>query len=514
MTRFARLFALGAALVATMAMIAVVGVIGADSAGRDTAGTSPLPRPAQTQAIAATTGAAPTTTVIENTTTTVYEGWVNPKSSGEAFGNTVDGLLTFRGNATRSFYGQGPLPDQPEVQWRYPRTGSMCSMSTVGEESRKWCGTGWTGQPSIWQRDGTTWAAFGAYDAAVHFIDAESGEDLLEPFVTDDIIKGSVSVDPDGFPLLYVGSRDNLLRVIAFDGDAARELWSLRADAVSPTLWNDDWDGSPLIIDDYLFEGGENSQIHIVKLNRGYDEGGNVSVDPELVFNAPAWDDELIDLVGSAVSIENSVAISGNTLYFANGGGLVQGWDIAGLDEGQTPERTFRYWAGDDIDASITIDKEGMLYVGVEYERGNARSQELGQILKLDPSRPKDPLVWGVDARGDLDTGVWATPALYRDLVIVATMDQGVIALDRATGEHRWTLNLGWHLWQSPVIVDDVLLMGNCEGTLRGFDVADTDITPTELWSIPLGGCIESTPAVWGGRIIVGTRSGAVYGIG
>ena len=49
---------------------------------------------------------------------------------------------------------------------------------------------------------------------------------------------------------------------------------------MSPTLWNDDWDGSPVIIDDYLFEGGENSQFHIVKLNRGYGADGKVTGRP------------------------------------------------------------------------------------------------------------------------------------------------------------------------------------------------------------------------------------------
>jgi hypothetical protein len=37
---------------------------------------------------------------------------------------------------------------------------------------------------------------------------------------------------------------------------------------------------------------------------------------------------------------------------------------------------------------------------------------------------------------------------------------------------------------------------------------------PPELWSVKLGGCIESTPAVWNGRIYVGTRAGHEYALG
>ncbi len=466
--------------------------------------------------MAPTTTPAPTTSTTTTTTTTTeppYDGWVDPETSGTRWGETVEGLLTFRGNPTRTFYGEGPIPEQPEIIWRFPDS-PMCSPSSSGGEVITWCGTGWTGQPSIFEKDGRIWTAFGAYSRAIHVLDADTGERILPDFPTGDIIKGSVTIDPDGFPLLYTGSRDNFYRVIALDRDEQVELWKLSASAVSPTLWNNDWDGAGLIIDDHLFIGGENSQFHIVKLNRGYDPDGLVSVDPELVFNAPGWDDELIGAVGRNVSIENSVAISGNTVYFANSGGLVQGWDITGLTDGVEPTRVFRYWAGDDIDASIVIDDEGMLYVGVEYERGTERSRTEGQVIKLDPSRPDDPRVWGVDARPRLDSGVWATPGIVRDLIIVPTDTGEILGIDRATGEVRWRKQLPGPTWSSPVIVDDVWIEGDCSGVLHGFDVSDTTIDPPELWSVELGGCIESTPAVWRGHIVVGTRSGYVYGIG
>jgi hypothetical protein len=33
------------------------------------------------------------------------------------------------------------------------------------------------------------------------------------------------------------------------------------------------------------------------------------------------------------------------------------------------------------------------------------------------------------------------------------------------------------------------------------------------LWTLDLGDCIESTPAVWNGWLFVGTREGYLYGI-
>jgi outer membrane protein assembly factor BamB len=446
-----------------------------------------------------------------------FNGWSDPERVGQPYGDKVPGLLTFRGNPTRTYYGTGPIPrTTPAQKWRFPTSGGLCSTSVDQNGPSVWCGSGWTGQPAVFERGGRTWVVFGAYDRKVHFLDAETGQRILPDFPTGDIIKGSVTIDPDGYPIVYTGSRDNYYRAIAIDRDVPTELWKLSATAVSPTKWNDDWDGAGLVIDDYLFEGGENSQFHIVKLNRGYDAAGKVTVAPHLVFNTPGWDDQLLRDIGHGnVSIENSVAIHNNTVYFANSGGLVQGWDIGGLKEGRAPTRTFRFWTGDDTDASIVIDEQGMLYVGSEYEKGSQRSKDVGQIMKLDPSKPDNPLVWKHDDRPRIPAGVWGTPALYKDLAIFDTTGGDVHGIDRATGAVRWSFHLpSGQVWQSPVVVDGVLVIGDCLGDLRAYDVSDTSKQPSLLWTVSLGGCIESTPAVWKGRLYFGTRAGAIHALG
>lgn len=440
--------------------------------------------------------------------------WVDPASVGQPYPGSVRGLLTFRGNPTRTWYGTGPVPKHPEVLWRYPGA-PMCSISSDEKGPHQWCGQGWTGEPAVFERDGRTWEIFGAYDAAYHFLDANTGKDILPELQTGDLIKGSVSVDPDGYPFVYSGSRDNYLRVISFQGKTPQVLWSLNANAVHPTLWNDDWDGSPLQLGDYLFEGGENSQIHIIKLNRGYLPNGQAIVRPELVFHAPGWDDQLLrDLGDTNVSIENSVAISGNTLYFGNSGGLVQGWDIAGLKKGIPPHRVFRFWTGEDTDASVVIDEQGYLYIGSELERFTAQGQRVHQIMKLDPRNPANPVVWSVKDSGG---GTWATAGLYRDTVIVPTKAGLDYGIDRNTGKVLWVKRLPGETVASPVIVDGVWIQGDCTGSLHAYDLTtDYPKEPKELWSVKLGSgvCVESTPAVWNGRIYVSSRGGYSFAIG
>jgi hypothetical protein len=463
---------------------------------------------------AATTTTAPSGLAPKST----YTGWSDPARSGQPWSSTVLGQLTFRGNPTRSYYGLGPVPKNPKVLWSLPKSGGWCGNSRVGGENKQWCGSGWTGQPSVWKKGDQTWVAIGAYDKNIHFLNYDNGENFLEPFGMGDIIKGSVTVDPDGFPLLYSGSRANF-HILAFDRDGApADLWSMSANNVSPTKWNDDWDSSPLVIDDYLFEGGENGQWYIFKLNRGYGADGKVTIDPKMVFHAPGWDDQLLkDLAGSGsrvndVSIENSLTIVGNTVYFTNSGGLVQGWDISGLKDGKDPERVFRFWTGDDTDASIVADADGMLYVGQENERSSskARNEEIGQLLKLDPSKPDNPLVWKIND----SKGIWATPGIS-DGVVVAPTDSGrIIGADQKTGEILWEKKLPGPTWSSPVIVDKVWIQGDCAGNLRAFDFSNPRTEPKELWSVSLEGCVESTPTVFQGRIFVGARGGKFYAIG
>jgi outer membrane protein assembly factor BamB len=442
-----------------------------------------------------------------------------PQAGAEPVNTVVDGLTTFRGNATRTYYGEGPVPLDPMIGWRTP-SERMCSVSYVGIEASEWCGTGWTGQPNVVVgEDGTIEVREGAYDGMYHFLDGTTGLPIRSPLPTRDLAKGSATSDPDGFPLYYAGSRDGRFRIVATDRREPLVLWSIHgATSVERPLRNDDWDGAPLVVDDVLFEGGENGWLYVIRLHRGYDELRLVTVAPEVVATVPGFDDELLRVLGDAeVSIESSVALHEGILYFANSGGLVQGWDVSDvLAGGSRVERVFRFWTGDDTDATVVIDGAGDLYVASEYQRFGERSGEVGQLMKLDPSRPSDPLLWSIEAREigfEGAGGSWSTPALYGELVFFTTAAGRVLAVERETGDIRWERRVGAPAIGSPVVVDGVLLQGDCGGDLWAWDVSVPDADPVLLWKLHFSDCIESTPAVWRGWIYFGTRQGYLYGL-
>ncbi|MBN8540885.1 MAG: hypothetical protein J0L82_10905 [Deltaproteobacteria bacterium] len=456
-----------------------------------------------------------------------------PEDVGRPWG-AVQGLTMFRGNPSRTFYGTGPvMPAVPKVLWRYPDR-PMCSESCVGKnDCKQWCGSGWTGQPVVYQRaDGITEVIFGAYDRQVHFVNASNGQPTRNPFPTGDIIKGSVTIDPDGFPLLYFGSRDNKYRILALDRGDAVEVYSLDAYKVRRRLWNDDWDSNGSIVDDRLFVGGENSWFYVVKLNRKLESDNRVSVKPEIEVQMPGWTEEMLEMLhpdkrDTMISIESSPVVFGKRAYWTNSGGMVVGVDWTRV-KNKHAEIVFTFWAGDDADATPIMDEKGHLYVAVQKELDNGRGvrasrqrvEEIGQLIKLDPNNQVNPILWSaqVPSRSENDDGgIWSTPALdlKRNAIVVTTHPGDLISYDRFTGREMWRKKLGHHEWSSPNIIDDHLIVGRCQKTgIEAFKLNEHGTNPVTQWVTKAPrGCVESTPAIWKGRIYVGSRDGYFYGL-
>lgn len=456
-----------------------------------------------------------TTNTLKNLTNThrdpkdfVFKNWANK----------TKGLVQFRGNPTHTFHGTGPISNTFQTLWRFPDE-PMCGTSTAHMITTLWCGSGWTGQPVVWEHEnGTTEVIFGAYDKSIHFINAKTGKRTRQDFKVGDIIKGSVSLDPDGYPLLYSGSRDNKFRILSLnENEEAKELWSLDAYDVAPVLWNNDWDGNASIIDDILYIGGENSWMFAIKLNRSFRPDGTVAVDPKILMQFPLWTDKLLEDIGDTmVSIENSPAFYNNRVYIANGGGRVVGFDVSDI-ENKSVRVAFDYWLGDDIDASIVIDQDGMLYVSSERDRDISKDIGIGQITKLDPYAA-NPLVWSIAVDDSVSSqkqrGIWATPALYKDYLYVQTTDGTFMAIDTKNGKITWKGTLPDHSWSSPIIIDDKMIVATCKGYINLYDLREPAqpqfLTETSITE----SCIESTPAVWNGILYVGTRDGYFYAIG
>jgi len=509
-----------------------VGTTGTGTESTDTSDTS-------TDGISST---STTSTSVSSPGTTV--AGYNPAEPGDdripgtfygPINTAFEGLTTFRGNASRTYYGEGPVPDDPQILWKF---GPMSGKSTDLGTTSTWTGTGWTGQPCIFERDGKTWVVFGAYDYKIHFLDADTGDRLLPDFEGQDLMKGTGAIDPDGYPLAYYGCRDNKWRIIALDREEPTELYSLDADELPDRIWNDDWDGSAVIRNDYAFQSGENGHFYIVKLNRGYDADGKVTVSPVIVRDFQGWTQKLLDDLGSKdVGIENSPCLVGDRVYFSNSGGLLTCLDVSAslrdVAPGEEPPKgkasypvVFQYWTGSDTDATIVADEQGFLYVCQHSDsrsaKGAARAGEVGQIFKFDPRKAEageDPIVWSQPVTllgSNGEAGVWATPCIYKNMIYVPTNNGALLGIDRGSGEKLWRKELTDHAWASCVVIDGTLIVGDTYGVLHAWNVSDTSVDPPVVWEYKFetGSALESTAAVWKGKIYQGSRDGYFYCLG
>src|SRR5262245_39570688 len=94
-----------------------------------TANAPPSPEPTPSGSVApSTVPTAPTTAA----TAAPFQGWSDPVATGKPFGTKVNGLLTFRGNPTRTFYGTGPaVRSNPTQLWAFPKNADMCGTTSI-----------------------------------------------------------------------------------------------------------------------------------------------------------------------------------------------------------------------------------------------------------------------------------------------------------------------------------------------------------------------------------------------
>ncbi|MBQ1252137.1 MAG: hypothetical protein IIY02_04395, partial [Firmicutes bacterium] len=129
------------------------------------------------------------------------------------------GVVAFRGNNYRNSatYGTANISEQTIERIWMAESGEL-----VGT---KWAGSGWTGQPLVvkWDdktkenmnlytdkkaKSGLVEVIYATLDGNIYFLDLEDGTPTRDPIEVGMCFKGAGSLDPRGYPLMYVGSGD------------------------------------------------------------------------------------------------------------------------------------------------------------------------------------------------------------------------------------------------------------------------------------------------------------------
>lgn len=469
-------------------------------------------------------------------------------------GETAESYLsadTYNFTLAEDYYA---LPGIPTFRGDNYRTGAAYGTAGISAETltknwsrsigslNGWPGIGWTGQPLCVQWDDDTKAIMNLYDEKkakedlveviattldgyIYFYDMDDGSYTRDPLWIGMGFKGTASLDPRGYPILYAGSgltngdmypRMYIISLI----DCSLLMERSGGDNFAYRGWYA-FDSSPMISGetDTLFWPGESGVLYTIKLNTEYDEAaGTLSMSPETLVKT-----RYATNLDRTIGYEASAVMVGNYMYIGDNGGMFYCIDL------HTMELAWAQNVKDDVNATPVFewseDGNGYLYVATSTEHtGNC-----SYIHKLHAASGE--IVWSKlydDVAYDYDVsgGALSSPVLGKKgtdlegmLICSIAKTPGawsgtLVALDTETGEVIWEKTLGNYAWSSPVAVytDDgksYLILGDCVGYLYLID----GITGETLYQESLGSNIEASPVVFNNKLVVGTRGCQVWGV-
>ncbi len=453
----------------------------------------------------------------------------------------VEGVTTFRGNNYRdsSSYGYADIKEKKLEKLWYKSIGHIDG----------WTGVGWNGQPSIirWEdevkqimnispekksKPDLKEVIYSTLDGNIYFLDLDDGKETRRPLSVGVPHKGSVAVDPRGYPLLYAGQgidevngkKVNIGYRIFSLIDYKQFMFINGIDYYAKRYWGA-FDSVPLIDKntDSLILFGENGLLYSGKLGTKFDVNKKtISIKPEL------FKYRYTSNISHKLGTENSPLVYKNLLYAADNSGLIQCIDLNTLKPVWGANGT------DDTDSTMVLESFGEdkvdLYTACEVDhqiRTYGYKQGYSYVRKFNALTGK--LLWEKSFPcyydSEVNGGALASPVVgkhdIKDLVIFSIAKTGkynyggkLIAFNKETGSVVWQIESPYYSWSSPVDVytkDGKSYILYCD--YLGYMYLIEGKTGKVLDKIELGSTIEGTPAVFGNIAVIGTRGQRIYGI-
>ena len=452
----------------------------------------------------------------------------------------LPGIATFRGNNFRNSptYGTATVTEKLlSKKWN----------STIGSLNG-WPGSGWTGQPLMVQwdkdtkssmnmyaskkaKDGLVEVIYATLDGNVYFYDLDDGSYTRDPIYLGMNFKGAGSLDPRGYPIMYVGSGDyisgkapRMYIISLIDGSILYECSG--NDAFSQRDWVA-FDSSPLVDaeTDTLIWPGESGILYTIKLNTKYSKSaGTLTMEPNEIVKT-RYSTKRSNKSTYWVGYEPSAVIVDRYLYISENGGMFFCIDL------DTMTLVWAQDTRDDSNSTPVFEWNGLdggyIYTAPSLHWTASGGKGYICIYKLDAKTGE--IVW--EKRFDCHTvdgvsgGVQSTPLLGKpgtqlEGLILYTVartpnawDGKLVALDTQTGEIVWEKAMNNYSWSSPVAIYDdsgnaYVIVCDSMGIMNMLDSKGNLLS-----TIDLGSNIEASPAVFENTLVVGTRGGLIWGV-
>ena len=453
----------------------------------------------------------------------------------------LPGISTFRGNNFRNSatYGTAVVEQKIlEKGWTKDNVGSL----------NGWPGVGWTGQPLMVQwpeetkaimnmypekkaKEGLVEVIYATLDGNIYFYDLDDGSYTRKPVNVGMNFKGAGTLDPRGYPIMYVGSGDyigskvpKMYIISLIDGKILFERTG--SDAFSTRNWAA-FDSAPLIDKetDTLIWPGESGILYTIKLNTNYDPAaGTLTIDPEETVKT-RYTTQRSNASTYWIGYEPSAVIVDRYLYISENSGMFFCIDL------DTMSLVWTQDTRDDSNSTPVFEWDGLdggyIYTAPSLHWTAQGGKGYICIYKLNAKTGE--IVW--EKKFDCYTvsgvsgGVQSSPLLGKpgtqlEGLVIYTIARTpnewngkIVAIDTKTGEIAWEKPMNNYTWSSPVAVYDkdgkaYIIYGDSMGNLFMVDHLGNTLS-----TVSLGTNIEASPAVYENTLVVGTRGGLVCGV-
>lgn len=266
---------------------------------------------------------------------------------------------------------------------------------------------------------------------------------------------------------VYVGSQDGYLHAV--EADTGKEKWR---------FLTGDWAGlwvrsSPVVTDGTVYVGGGDNTLYAVDATTGTKQ----------------WTFK----VGGDLGVDSSPVVADGNVYVSDGNYLY-------AVDATTGRKQWSYKASfKDDELSSPVVAEGTVYISSDsalYAVNAASGREKWYHFYASAA---DALSPPVVAGGTAYVGVAGSGG----------EDGGLLAIDIANGEERWTLDTDDAIYESPAITDGTVYLSGNRATLYAIDAT----TGKQEWHLSTGDGPYSRPVVAGGTLFVGSDKGKLYAV-
>lgn len=282
--------------------------------------------------------------------------------------------------------------------------------------------------------------------------------------------------------IIYVGSRDG--KVVAINSSTRSQQWDYTITPATSIYT------TPIVDGDLVYVGTYNGIVLALNTSARVED----LPFPQARYGEWEWYCPIENAKSNAIVAD--LAMSEDALYVASSNGRVYS-----LDKGSGDEN----WKREDIPV-LTENAEKLwdspviqgntLYVSTFDGHIYTLSAETGQLLD-----------WSFEA----EAGFASAPVIYEDIIYVGSFDRYLYAVRIGGDVPLWKFPqekpAGNWFWASPIINEGIVYAGCLDGKLYAIEAK----TGEELWEFDAESPIVSSPVLIDNLLIVGAESGNVY---